>query len=75
MPAKQELTQVEKDKLTIDPDFDFRKLAEGSFDDLTPNEIGMFKCSGSWHSRDGSKSIGNLFGEPNRRGGCLQKIR
>lgn len=49
MKAKEALTQAEKDKLAIDPDFDFKKLAEKSFADLTPNEIGMFKWSGVYH--------------------------
>lgn len=49
MPAKAVLTQAEKDKLAIDPDFDFRELAKKSFVDLTPNEIGMFKWSGVYH--------------------------
>ena len=49
MPAKPELTQIEKDKLTIDPDFDFRDIAQRPFDDITTNEIGMFKWSGVYH--------------------------
>jgi ferredoxin-nitrite reductase len=49
MPATEELTQVEKDKLEIDPDFDFREIAERPFGELTPNEIGMFKWSGVYH--------------------------
>jgi ferredoxin-nitrite reductase len=49
MPATEELTQVERDKLDINPDFDFRQVAERPFDELTPNEIGMFKWSGVYH--------------------------
>lgn len=49
MPATAQLTQVEKDKLDIDPDFDFRKIAETPFADLTPNEIAMFKWWGVYH--------------------------
>lgn len=49
MPASEQLTQVERDKLEIDPDFDFRAIAARPFDDLTPNEIGMFKWSGVYH--------------------------
>lgn len=50
MPAKPELTPVERDKLTIDPDFDFRRdIAARPFDDLTTNEIGMFKWTGIYH--------------------------
>jgi ferredoxin-nitrite reductase len=46
MPAKPQLTQVEKDKLAIDPDFDFKDIAQRHFADISPNEIGMFKWSG-----------------------------
>ncbi len=49
MPATEDLTQVEKDKLEINPDFDFREIAERPFEDLSPNEIGMFKWSGVYH--------------------------
>ncbi len=49
MPATEELTQVEKDKLEISPDFDFRQIAERPFEDLSPNEIGMFKWCGVYH--------------------------
>ncbi len=49
MPAPEAPTQVEKDKLDIDPDFDFREIANRPFEDLTPNEIGMFKWSGVYH--------------------------
>ena len=49
MPAKPELTQIEKDKLTIDPNFDFRDIAQRPFEDITTNEIGMFKWSGVYH--------------------------
>jgi len=49
MTAKPELTQVERDKLEINPDFDFRKIAETPFKDITPNELAMFKWSGVYH--------------------------
>ncbi len=46
MPATPELTQIEKDKLTLTPDIDFRGIAQRTLADLTPSEIGMFKWSG-----------------------------
>ncbi len=49
MPAQEELTQVEQDKLDINPDFDFRAIAKRDLDALTPNEIAMFKWSGVYH--------------------------
>ncbi len=49
MPAKPQLTHIEKDKLSIDPDFDFRDIAQRPFGDITTNEIGMFKWSGVYH--------------------------
>ncbi len=49
MPAQEELTQVEQDKLEINPDFDFREIAKKDLDALTPNEIAMFKWSGVYH--------------------------
>ncbi len=49
MPAKPELTRIENDKRTIDPDFDFRDIAQRPFEDITTNEIGMFKWSGVYH--------------------------
>ncbi|QHI69228.1 nitrite/sulfite reductase [Tichowtungia aerotolerans] len=49
MPAKPDLTQVERDKLEIDPDFDFREIAKRPFEDITPNELAMFKWSGVYH--------------------------
>lgn len=49
MKAQPELTQVEKDKLEINPDFDFREIAVRSFADITPNELAMFKWSGVYH--------------------------
>ncbi|NNJ69770.1 MAG: nitrite/sulfite reductase [Kiritimatiellales bacterium] len=49
MKAQPELTQVEKDKLEIDPDFDFREIAKRPFEDITPNELAMFKWSGVYH--------------------------
>lgn len=50
MPAKPDLTPVERDKLTINPDFDFKNdIAARPFEDLTTNEIGMFKWTGIYH--------------------------
>jgi sulfite reductase beta subunit-like hemoprotein len=49
MKAQPELTQVEKDKLAIDPDFDFREIARRPFADISPNELAMFKWSGVYH--------------------------
>jgi len=49
MLAKEQLTQQEKDKIEIDPDFDFREIAARPFTDLSTNEIGMFKWSGVYH--------------------------
>jgi hypothetical protein len=50
MPAKPELTPFERDKLTINPDFDFKNdIAARPFEDLTTNDIGMFKWSGIYH--------------------------
>lgn len=49
MPAKPDLTAIERDKLTIDPDFDFRDIAARPFEDLKTNEIGMFKWTGIYH--------------------------
>lgn len=49
MKAQPELTQVERDKLEINPDFDFREIAKRPFEDITPNELAMFKWSGVYH--------------------------
>jgi ferredoxin-nitrite reductase len=50
MPAKPDLVPVERDKLTINPDFDFKNdIAARPFEDLTTNEIGMFKWTGIYH--------------------------
>ena len=50
MPAKPDLTQIERDKLTIDVDFDFKRdIAARPFEDLTTNEIGLFKWTGIYH--------------------------
>lgn len=46
MTAQPELTQVEKDKIEIGPDFDFRKIAETPWEELTQNQIAMFKWTG-----------------------------
>jgi sulfite reductase beta subunit-like hemoprotein len=49
MTAKPELSQVERDKLEINPNFDFRKIAKTPFEDITPNELAMFKWCGVYH--------------------------
>jgi ferredoxin-nitrite reductase len=49
MKAQPGLTQVEKDKLEINPDFDFREIAKRPFEDITPNELAMFKWCGVYH--------------------------
>ena len=49
MTATPDLTQVERDKLEIDPDFDFREIAQRPFEAITPNELAMFKWSGVYH--------------------------
>jgi ferredoxin-nitrite reductase len=50
MPERPDLTPVERDKLMIDPDFDFKSdIAERPFSDLKTNEIGMFKWTGIYH--------------------------
>jgi sulfite reductase beta subunit-like hemoprotein len=47
MPAQPDLTQVERDKLSIDPDFDFKNdIARRDLANITPNELAMFKWSG-----------------------------
>ena len=49
MLAQEQLSQAEKDKLEIDPNFDFREIAARPFSEITKNEIGMFKWSGIYH--------------------------
>jgi len=49
MIAKIKPTQLEKNKLEIDPNFDFRDIASRPFHDISTNEIGMFKWSGIYH--------------------------
>lgn len=49
MKAQPGLTQVEKDKLEIDPNFDFREIAKRPFEEITPNELAMFKWCGVYH--------------------------
>lgn len=49
MPAHEEMTQVEKDKVEIGPDIDFREIATRPFEDISSNEMGMFKWSGVYH--------------------------
>lgn len=46
MPAKEELTQVEKGKLYFGFDFDFRKIAKRPAESFTPDELAMFKWTG-----------------------------
>jgi sulfite reductase beta subunit-like hemoprotein len=46
MPAEETLTQVERDKLDIDPNFDFRALAVQDYDDIPANVMAMFKWCG-----------------------------
>ncbi|MEN7973105.1 MAG: nitrite/sulfite reductase [Verrucomicrobiota bacterium] len=46
MKVQPELTQVEKDKLEIDPDFDFREIAVRPIEEISSNELAMFKWSG-----------------------------
>jgi sulfite reductase beta subunit-like hemoprotein len=54
MKAQPGLTQVEKDKLEINPDFDFREIATRPFEEITPNELAMFKWSGVYHQLQSS---------------------
>ena len=53
MPAQPELTQVENDKLEINPDFDFREIATRPWEKLSPNEIAMFKWTGIYQQLQG----------------------
>lgn len=46
MPAEPKLTPVERDKLDIDPNFDFRELAKKDWDDIPNNVKAMFKWCG-----------------------------
>lgn len=47
MPTQPDLTQVERDKLSINPDFDFKNdIAQRDLADITPNELAMFKWTG-----------------------------
>jgi len=46
MPAKEELTQTEKDKLKYGFDFDFRTIADRPVEDISPGEMVMYKWSG-----------------------------
>lgn len=46
MPAEPQLTAVERDKLEIDPNFDFRELAKKDWDDIPANVKAMFKWCG-----------------------------
>jgi sulfite reductase beta subunit-like hemoprotein len=49
MSANPDLTQVERDKLEINPDFDFREIARRPFEEISPGELAMFKWSGVYH--------------------------
>ncbi|MFU8780061.1 MAG: nitrite/sulfite reductase [Kiritimatiellia bacterium] len=46
MPAKEDLTQVERDKMEIGCDFDFRAIAKRPLESISPNEVAMYKWSG-----------------------------
>jgi sulfite reductase beta subunit-like hemoprotein len=46
MPAKEDLTQPEKDKLKYGFDFDFKEIAKRPPEDLPANEVAMFKWAG-----------------------------
>ena len=46
MLAKEDLTQVERDKIEIGCDFDFREMAKRPLESISPNEIAMYKWSG-----------------------------
>ncbi|MBL7077164.1 MAG: nitrite/sulfite reductase [Kiritimatiellae bacterium] len=46
MPAREELTAVERDKIEIDPNFDFRDYVGVEFDDVPANVMAMFKWAG-----------------------------
>ncbi len=46
MPAKPGLTAVEKDKVTFDPNFDFRAIAQRPYSDIPGNEMAMWKWCG-----------------------------
>lgn len=46
MPAKPELTPVERDKVEIDPNFDFREIGAMDWDDIPANVMAMFKWCG-----------------------------
>ncbi len=48
MPAQPTPTQVEKDKVEIGPDFDFREVARRPWESFTPNELAMFKWTGTY---------------------------
>lgn len=46
MPAQPELTAIERDKLTINPDFDFRELAKKPLEEIPANHLAFFKWTG-----------------------------
>ncbi len=46
MPAQEELTAIERDKVEIDPNFDFRDYVSVDCDDIAPNVMAMFKWAG-----------------------------
>jgi ferredoxin-nitrite reductase len=46
MIAKEDLTQVERDKLQFGFDFDFLDIAKRPIESISPNEIAMYKWTG-----------------------------
>lgn len=46
MPAQPELTAIERDKLTINVDFDFEELAKKPLEEIPANHLGLFKWTG-----------------------------
>ena len=51
MIERDELTQVERDKLTINPDFDFEALASRPLESIPSGELAMFKWNGIYGQR------------------------
>ena len=51
MTEQPELTQVERDKLTINPDFDFEALASRPLDSIPSGDLAMFKWTGIYGQR------------------------
>ncbi len=46
MKAKEDLTQVEKDKIEIGFDADFKEIAKRSLESIPPNEVALWKWAG-----------------------------